>query len=248
MDTPHLDSDDIRMMPNYFEAIVGGFEQDNFKFLVGSVDKMAGWENGVDAKRFVDINEVLGVDKSSSGLYMLNLNYKELDFWHYEIDDVARIEYVEFSKDFSWFSFALQCDFAKDIGLSLAGSVDSLNLGGMIETKYDNFSSFLAFNREFKDGSFGSFGGGAFFTSMEDQTIDAVGLKAKSFVVGTGYEMDSLNLSLAYGKFKSDDKSYDVDEVDFGLEYQLKDNINFSIYFADVSGYEMIRTFLKIEI
>ena len=61
LDTPHADSDDIRMIPNYFEAYtVSNNDIEDLTLMAGFINRMAGWENGVDASKFVKISETLG--------------------------------------------------------------------------------------------------------------------------------------------------------------------------------------------
>jgi hypothetical protein len=78
-----------------------------------------------------------------------------------------------------------------------------------------------------------SLGGGPFFTSMEDQTIDAIG-RGYAWMTALGYDMSHIGLSgfsggIAYGLFKADRAAghYHASETDVVLDYNP--NERFSI-------------------
>jgi len=76
LDTPHADSDDIRMIPNYFEAYtIKNTDIDDLTLSAGFIDKMAGWENGINSPKFVDVGETLGVNKID-GIYYASASYE----------------------------------------------------------------------------------------------------------------------------------------------------------------------------
>ncbi|WP_201338673.1 MULTISPECIES: OprD family outer membrane porin [unclassified Nitratiruptor] len=240
IDTPHADSDDIRMVPNYFEGVHYQKSWDNVNIEAGYVTKMAGWENGGDIKKFVRLNEVFGINKKIDGMFFTGIGYEDENngafLWYYHIDQIANVLYGELSHTFIWNKFSLlaslQFDRATDTGDGLIGNLDSKTFGIFLETTYQNISLQLAANKEFGNTpSMSSFGGGAFFTSMEDLTIDAVDAKkARSFVLGASYSYnESIDFGITYGNFRAKEKSqFDTDEIDlyatmqiFGVESEI---------------------------
>jgi hypothetical protein len=85
-----------------------------------------------------------------------------------------------------------------------------------------------------------SLGGGAFFTSMEDQTLDAIGAPGRAWMIGAGYHFEAigiegLNAGIAYGNFKADDTSlYESNEIDAVIDYSFNDNVSVTAAFASV--------------
>lgn len=66
LDWPLLNSNDMSLMPNLFEAIdVHTRYDENWAFTLGHARKMAGWENGSDPFTFVPISEALYSSMSS---------------------------------------------------------------------------------------------------------------------------------------------------------------------------------------
>ncbi|PTB87054.1 hypothetical protein C9925_01970, partial [cyanobacterium G8-9] len=100
LDTPHADSDDISIIPNYFEAYtLTNTDVKDLRLSIGHIRKMAGWENGVDASSFVNIGKTFGVD-NIEGVYYASAAYDglkdlSLSFWYYYYTDIARVFYSE---------------------------------------------------------------------------------------------------------------------------------------------------------
>jgi len=239
LDTPHLDSDDVRMIPNYFE---GGIAEVDFKrvvFTIGRVDKMAGWENGVDAKRFVEIPETL----FSSIAFSFN-NF-DLTYWVYDIDDYAFINYFEAKLKTALKSVGVVYSFQLDRVFEKGGSdVDSYLYGLMVEFYFSSgFEMVFAFNEELKRSAVESFGGGPFFTSMIEETIDSLEDSARSYVGQINYQLKGGSLGFAFGRFRSDLKR--VEELDLFCDYYIKKNLNISISFAKLSDYSILTLLLR---
>ncbi len=243
IDTPHADSDDIRMMPNYFSGYFltnGSIE--NLTLMLGLIDKMAGWENEVDPSKFVNVEKSLGAQEKTDGIYLISALYEEETFsigsWYYDIDEIADVLYLEASytlkTSFADITASLQYDRAKERGKKVLGEIDSGTFGIGLETAFkENFSLNIAYNKETQDKSFGSLGGGAFFTSMEDQTIDAIENKGESWTVGISKELDKISLETIYGEFKAEDKNlYNTSELDIIANYSPTDKFSLTVAYA----------------
>jgi len=268
LDTPHADSDDIRMMPNYFEAYtMTNTDIDNLTLSVGMIDKMAGWENGIDSPKFVDVGETLGVHKID-GIYYASASYEgvknlSVALWYYHYSDIANILYAEAGYNIALTStntltLGLQYDQSQESGSALLGKQDAQTFGLNLEAKFDTLGITLlaAYNEDNSDtGAMPlSLGGGALFTSMEDQTLDAMGTQGSAWVVGAGYNFKAntnhdFTFGIAYGHFEAkDDSVYKVNEIDAILEYAFKEKITISTAFAlvdfkvkDMNDYKQFR-------
>ncbi len=100
LDTPHADSDDIHMIPNYFEAYtITNTDIDNLILSTGYIRKMAGWENGVNAAKFVNVGKTLGT-QNIDGVFYASTSYDgikdlSLSLWYYHYTDIANVLYAE---------------------------------------------------------------------------------------------------------------------------------------------------------
>ena len=255
LDTPHADSDDIRMMPNYFEAYtVTNTDIDDLTLSAGLIDRMAGWENGVDSAEFFDVGKTLGTDQNIDGVYYASAAYEgikdlSLSLWYYHYSDISSVIYAEvgyayeLSKNTN-LTLGLQYDGSHETGAALLGKQDAQTYGISLETNFSDLGLTIlaAYNQD--NGDTGamdlSLGGGPFFTSMEDQTLDALGTAGKAWMIGAGYDfgtlgIDDLTFGVAYGHFEADDASvYESNEIDAVLEYSFNDKITVTGAFASV--------------
>ncbi|SFZ98890.1 hypothetical protein MNB_SV-5-1081 [hydrothermal vent metagenome] len=256
LDTPHADSDDIRMMPNYFEAYnISNTDIENTTLSAGFIRQMAGWENGIDASQFVNLGQTLdtkGVD--IDGVAYANIGYDgikdlSLNVWYYNYNDIANVVYADaaynykFSKDDN-LMLAVQYDASRETGSALLGQQDANTYGISAELTLESIGIHIlaAYNQDSGEtGAMGlSLGGGPFFTSMEDQTLDAIGAAGSAWIIGTGYHfsaigIDGLNAGIAYGNFKSKDSNvYESNEIDVVVEYALNDKTSLTAAYASV--------------
>jgi len=266
IDTPHLDSDDIRMMPNYFQAwIMTNKDFLPWKFSFGKVDKMAGWENGIDASRFIEIEKVAGSTQKRDGLYLLSAIYDGIDDitlqgWYYYLPDLYDILYVEMAyklilEDMTW-TLGLQYDRANGIGHQLVGDIGSSTYGISLQSSFDDrgVTLLMAYNRDVGEhGAIGSFGGGPFFTSLEDQTIDTIQERGDAWIVGGDYTFEAIKVGVTYGHFQADQKShYNKSETDLIVEYAIGDQLGMTMVYATIhdenqkDGYQQFRLVMNM--
>jgi len=255
LDTPHADSDDIRMMPNYFEAYnITNTDIDDLTLTAGFIRKMAGWENGVNSAEFVNVNETLGTANDTDGIYYTSASYEgikdlSLALWYYNYNDIANVVYAEAGYSYSFakettLTLGLQYDSSKETGAALLGKQDANTFGVSMELASEEIGVHIlaAYNQDNGEtGAMGlSLGGGAFFTSMEDQTLDAIGAAGKAWMIGTGFHfsaigIEGLNAGVAYGNFKADNASlYESNEIDAVIDYSLNDTVSLTAAFASV--------------
>ncbi len=255
LDTPHADSDDIRMIPNYFEAYtLTNTDIDDLTLQAGFIRTMGGWENGVDASRFVRIYETLGSDEATDGVYYGSAVYEgiedlTLSLWYYNFKDIANVVYAEAGysyivSDNLQIILGLQYDSAKQSGAALLGTQDANTFGLSAELALEQTGVHIlcAYNKD--NGATGaspfSLGGGPFFTSMEDQTLDMLGAPGEAWMLGGSYHLsaigiDGLNAGIAYGHFEADKAFlYESHETDAVIEYTYNDRITLTAAFADV--------------
>ncbi len=252
IDTPHADGDDTYMMPNYFMAyLLSNSDIDGLTLTLGKVDQMAGPGNEIDAKTFIPVEKVLGSEKKSRGIYMVSILYEGIEnlsvqAWYYDFTDIADVVYLEggytFETDIAEVTLGAQYDTAKEHGEALLGDIDSGTWGLSTEAGFENGLTLMAaYNADDGDtGAFGSLGGGPFFTSMEDQTIDAIGAKGSALMAAVGYDfggigLEGLNAGIAYGHFEADkSENYETDEIDIAASYEIGERFTLDAAYAMV--------------
>jgi hypothetical protein len=248
LDTPHMGSDDLRIVPNLFEAYMVEFHlTDNLHAGVGFVRTMAGWENGADQAHFESVGDAFGGDGDKSWLGWLTHESALFDsnLWYYHVADNVKIVYADiihtglFSNGVEY-SLGLQGDWGEDIGKSNMGAVEARTWGATTTLTYRKLSAALAYNKNNSNkGALPSLGGGPFFTSMEDQTLDAIsGKKAEAILVALEYAATSnFTVGTALGQFNASDKSiYDVEELDIYLTYSWKEHTSIELTYAQVNN------------
>lgn len=233
IDTPHADSDDIRMIPNAFEGVEGVYESNGSKIVFAHLSKMAGWESGDEISSFKPLYQVLGLKRKTDGMNILGIAYSDYELWLYNIDEIANVLYMQAGYIFDEFSVNIQADLARDTGSALLGEIQSDLFGMMVQYDMSHLHLSVALNRVFGDtAAIFSFGGGPYFTSMEDQTIDAAGKDAKAYTFGMEYEYEDFVFGVAAGKFEGD--RYKTTETDLSLSATLTKNAHFECVYAKV--------------
>jgi len=218
--TPHLDSDDIRLFPNYFRGIYGEWDLEPGQLQLFWFDRMAGWESGEPMESFKNLGRVLGLDEDIAGLFGAGITAPGMQLWFYHIDSVAEILYMERTWVGASWSAGVQGDFA-------AGEWPlSRTLGATVRWEPGPFALFGAANRLFGDKAAPSFGGGPLFTSLELLSLDLFGADAAAFSLGGEFEVRRNCVGVVYGKFygESDDEEVDIyfqRRLGYGFRYDV---------------------------
>jgi hypothetical protein len=248
-----IDSDDIRMIPNFFQAYtITNTDIGNTTLTAGFIDHMAGWENGSDASAFVNIGETLGTEKIS-GVYYAGISYDaiedlSLNLWYYNYDNIADVYYAEAGCTIDTIrnvalTVGMQFSTTRETGESLLGDKNGHAYGLSVQADFSQsgISLLMAYNKGDGDTAVAdiSLGGGPFFTSMEDQTIDAIGGRGYAWMAALGYDMSHIGLSgfsggIAYGLFKTGRTAghYHASETDIVLDYNPSDRLSITAALA----------------
>ena len=256
LDIPHADSDDIRLIPNYFEAYtLSNTDIKDLTLSTGLIRKMAGWENGVDSSTFINIGETLGTEAIEGVLYAAaqyeGITDVSLSLWYYHYADIANILYAEagytlHASKYLDITFGLQYDASYDTGKALLQAQEARTFGVSMEFVLEDIGLHVLIAYNTDNGSTGasglSLGGGALFTSMEDQTLDAMGQAAEAWVLGLGYHfetlgLEGLNAGIAYGSFQAEITSnYNAKELDAVVEYSFNEDFSIVLAYADIDS------------
>jgi len=252
-DTPLADSDDIRMVPNSFEAYTALYEGENISAMVGHFDRWQGCDVGLDNK---------WVKTGKDGVNFVGMTYDgeilEANAWFYNFSNASEIDinngadangnnsyYVDFGGHYH-INDAIHLhgvvQYLKQDELDQSGVAAEI-YGVSAEFVVDGLSFNVAYNesaRKARKHSFSGYGGGYLFTSLDAMILDEIteDRRAYAWVGGVSYEVDELNLFYAYGDFKGDadtagEKAHIV-EHNIGLEYAHNDELTIgAIYVID---------------
>ena len=244
-DSPHLDGDDLRMVANLFEAYLIDYHfSDELYFGAGFVREASGWENGGNLSHFIPIGEALGGKGGNAWLSWLTYEKEEHisgNAWFYLIPDHLTIFYGELivsqplTSDISY-SVGIQYDWGQDSGEARLGDIDAHTLGVMSSVSGFDLTLTAAYNKNFGyTGAVASVGGGPFFTSLEDQTLDAAtGEDTQSILFGLEYALSSeFSLGVNWAEFRATDKNdYHTEEINYFLNYNWNDKLSAEFMYA----------------
>ena len=261
LDTPHADSDDIRMIPNFFEAYtISNNDIKDLTLSAGYINRMAGWENTVNARKFTDVGDTIAANfdneraRESQGIAYASARYEgienlSLSLWYYNYQDIANVIYAEagYEKIFdnkNTLTFGLQYDVSTETGAALLGEQNAETFGLSADFMFETVGVHIlaAYNQD--NGNTGatglSLGGGPFFTSMEDQTLDAIGQAGSAWLIGVGYHFEKvgihgLHAGIAYGNFQADNSNdYVSKELDAVIDYSYNEQFSLTAAYASV--------------
>ena len=241
MDTPLADSDDIRMIPNTFEAYIASYEMNDFTFTAGNVRR---WQ-GADAGLGYDGNGVRldseWVDVGSDGTLFAGVTYESdlrINAWYYDIPkqtNATKATYIDIGRhqgdDELSIHAALQ--YLHETEAQNSG-VKADIYGALVEVMAYGVGLNIAYNKSTKHmgkRSFSGIGGGSMYTSMDTMIIDEIAQDrdAEAIVVGLGYSINNWEFLYAYGDFKGEEDSSlqkvkaHIVEQNMGFQYTVND-------------------------
>jgi len=241
IDTPFADSDDIRMVPNLFEAyVLTNNDVKDTTFIVAHIKKWA----GVDAptqSRFEDLYAAGDGTTMLAAVYN-GIENSEISAWYYNIDELTDVFYVEGITEFSLnenLMLALSAqyaNFSEDGTTGVDGNAYGLSVDLGIKSVGVNLVA--AYNGTSNDAGksvINGFGGGPYMTSMDEMTIDGLN-DAKAYMVGISKEYGNFTFFYGYGNFQEGSTMAEVDESDLVAEYSYSDNLNFILMYTDLKS------------
>lgn len=242
IDTPLADTDDVRMHPNTFEALMAtytGFEKNTL--VGGYVKRFAGYDSGNDISKFKRLD---GVDSRGAALFgVVNESIENLALqgWYYKIDNIANAIYAD-----GVYTMAIDETLQMELSTQLGhfGEEQNSNVEGNVfgigaKATLGMLSVGVAYNKTNNSNGkkvINGFGGGPYFTSMEEMTIDSME-DARAYQLNAQIDMsemgiEGLTLSTMYGSFKSTPMNWSVKESDFIIAYQINDALSAQMSYA----------------
>ncbi len=254
IDTPLADSDDIRMIPNTFEAYIATYKQENLVLMGGLLRRWQGVDAGLST---TNPWSSVGEKGTCFGGAAYSSNFIDTALWYYDIskDENPSSATGNVANSSLYVDISLHTALASNYELHTSmqylrqkesddSAIESSIYGAMGElTIFEDFTISAAFNKSQKqDGkaSFSGFGGGALYTNMDSMILDAITMDrgAQAAVAGFTYSYNDLKLMYAYGDFKGDANSLGakehIVEQNIGCEYTLQKELTLAaVYVKD---------------
>lgn len=226
-DSPHADTDDIRMVPNTFSGVL--LRNTNIPDTTLYASYLDQW-SGVDSpvpEKFTDLNGDNGI--YSVGAIYEGIEHLNVQGWFYHGQELTQLAYIEVM-------------YEKEnivLGAQLGSQVDKNN--GVVDSDGDIFgvtASYRLYDFIFTSSynkAFGTvtngFGGGPFFTSAGDHTIADIE-DQKAFSLGINYfPTDELAFSVLHVDFEKG-----ANETDFIIAYEFTNNMNIEATYHQLYG------------
>lgn len=225
LDTPHVDSDDIRMVPNRFQGVMLSNQSLPETTLYAiHLDK---W-SGVDA----DIPEKFRAISGSKGVNAAGIVYEgvenlSLQAWHYDASDSARLSYAEVLYETDRYQIGLQWGRQSDRTADKSGP-DAYITGITASAFVGDFTFTAAYNNVSGTATNG-FGGGPWFTSADDHTIADV--EDQEAVTFTAEYAATDRLSFCV---HNADLRHGEDETDYSVSFELSKKTTASFVYHDM--------------
>ncbi|MBA6389515.1 outer membrane porin, OprD family [Colwellia sp. BRX10-3] len=221
-DSPHADMDDIRMVPNTFSGVlVTNTDIADTTVYAAHLTKWSGVDSDKPEK-FTDLNDSAGVNVF--GIVYQGFDNVALQTWYYKANDLADLFYLEAMVEFDDFSFGAQFGKQSDNSDNHTGP-DGDVYGVLASYTLNNFTFSSSYN--YVSGTIiNGFGGGPFFTSAADHTIEGV-LDQNAFAVGVDYSgFENLTIGLLNVAFDKGE-----DEIDIFVSYYFGNDMAFDFIY-----------------
>jgi len=249
LETPFADSDDIRMSPNSFEGGSAHIEfSDDIHSELYFLTRWAGTDSGDEVSRFKELVPN-GYGLSGGSLTYRFSEENEIALWYYNVDKESDILYAEAAGDVRFnelfhMEWGLQGAYIMERDNS---NIEGQVLGAMVIADFSYVYMGLSYNYAFEkenqtitDG----FGGGPYYTSLDEQTLGAVSALAPGddlgvyrLAVGTNIHIigkQNLNIEVVHGHFYLEQSSAQAVETDLMLTYKMSERWQLESAYAHV--------------
>ncbi|MES9971275.1 MAG: OprD family outer membrane porin [Candidatus Thiodiazotropha sp.] len=225
LDTPHADTDDIRMVPNTFQGLLlSNNDIADTTLYLTHLDKWA----GVDA----DIPESFETLNGDDGLTAMGAIFEgieqlTLQGWYYQGRDFAKLFYLDGMYETDSFSIGLQFGSQSDDTSDNSGP-DGDVWGVTGSYNMADFTISAAYN-DVSGSVTNGFGGGPYFTSADDHTIDGVeDQEATAFGVEYG-GVEALAVGVLHVDFDQG-----ANETDYYAVYDVNEQLGLELIYTDM--------------
>ena len=240
LETPFINSHNVGMIPNTFEAaVVANNYIPDTTLILAYVTKMAGLDSEVIGK-FTDIAE-------DGGIRTVGINYEgitglSINAWYYNLPDtiLQNITYLDAKVETS----------IRGLTFSLEGQVASLDydnldtasvFGARVSSSFDRIGMTVsaAYNKVDDNLADNGFGAGPYYTYMDLLSLEDVGEDSYATLLSAAWDTSILGLEdLTFSVDKLTLTNIDnvkSEQTQFGLEYNLPNNLSLSAKYSEIN-------------
>jgi hypothetical protein len=226
LETPYVDSDDVRMVPNTFQGVLlSNSDITGTTFYLSHLDKWAGWDADIP-ERFQEINGDDGL--SAVGADYAGIEHLQMQAWYYLVKGFANLLHLEVVYEGDSFDVGLQYGSQSDETNDNSGP-DGDVWGVSASYALADFTLSAAYNTVSGTVSDG-FGGDPFFTSADDHAIGGVE-DQKAAALGVEYEgVEGLMVGIFHVDFDQG-----ADETDYYAVYDFNEQSVLELIYTDMN-------------
>ncbi|MES9860141.1 MAG: OprD family outer membrane porin [Candidatus Thiodiazotropha sp. LLP2] len=225
LDTPHADTDDIRMVPNTFQGfLVSNNDIVDTTLYLTHLDKWAGVDADIP-ERFQEMNSDDGI--TVAGAVYEGVENLALQSWYYHGSAFAKLVYLEAVYETESYSGGVQFSSQSDDSSDESGP-DGEAWGVTASYTLANITLSAAYNGV-SGTVINGFGGGPYFTSADDHTIDGVE-DQKATAIGVEYGgIDAFTLGALHVDFEEG-----ANETDYYALYDVNEELALELIYTDM--------------
>ena len=225
-DSPHADTDDIRMIPNTFQGILlTNSDLPDTTLTLTHLDKWAGVDADIP-EEFRELNNDDGI--TAVGVSFEGIEQLPIQAWYYRGKDFADLFYLEAVYETEQFSVGAQFGSQSNDSPDNSGP-DGEVYGVFGSVNIVDFMLMAAYN-DVSGTVINGFGGGPYFTSADDHTIeDTEDQEAMAFNAEYG-GISGLTLGVWYTDFDLGE-----DEANYYAVYEYNDQLSFELIYTDMN-------------
>jgi hypothetical protein len=252
IDTPFVDTDDIGMIPNTFEAaILINKDIANTTVFLAQLQK---W-SGVDSDKpdqFTKLNDNKGVQVL--GILYEGIKNTTFSGWFYHIQNNVDIAYLDASYEGgnNTLTYSLTTQYSlQDCKDNTRSTI--YGIGGTVGLKDSGFTASIAYNNVNGKAADNFFGGGPYITNAEHHTLSEAGKDGDDILYGLEWDASSAGLNKLVLSVNIDSHSNgskdDTNEYDLVANYEYSENLNFTAIYSDIDdttdSFKNLRVFMN---
>lgn len=242
IDTPFLDTDDIGMVPNTYEAaLLVNTDITDTTITVGHIERMAGVDADVDPSKFEDI-------RSNDYVQLVGIEYEvsenlALSGWYYNLknpltDNLVYAD-ITYTGNNDIFAYEVAGQYAHR-NLSDDTHSDADIYGAMIDISFEQVGINIgaAYNTAEDNYATNGFGGGPFYTSAEHLTLREANDDGDAVLFSAGWDastvgLDGLEFGVGYLTLESNNGD-EATELDLTASYAFNDALSVDVIYSDI--------------
>ena len=235
LDNPFINTDDIRMFSNTFNAAwLNVNVSPSLTIETGVINSWAGFDSTKDVFS----------KASNDGVAAIGANYKQSDSlstqaWYYYLDEEYSLLYADVTYTTGDFELGAQV-----ANFTEATSTSTLNAdGSVIGVSVSYAAGPFTFGAVMNSGSNPTgksadlgLGGGGFYAAMDETTIAGLNDVQAHVLLFEYAASDKFTAAIAYGHFEDNGRATNIDEANIILNYSVKDNLNIEFIHAMVDN------------